>query len=171
VTIRPARVSDVAAIHALIRIFAERKLMILRSHAELYETIRELVVASDDAGRILGCAALHVFAADLAEVRSVAVDPSAQGHGLGRLLIDRCWEDAGALGVPSIFTLTTAPGFFENCGFERVPKEDLPHAIWGECVRCPSFPECPEIALVRATKAPEARVQVSDRDGDEAGSR
>jgi amino-acid N-acetyltransferase len=154
VNLRPARVSDVHAIHELIRTFAERKLMILRSHAELYETIRELVVADDEAGRILGCASLHVFRADLAEVRSVAVDPGAQGQGVGRRLIDRSCEDAFTLGVARVFTLTTATGFFEKCGFERVAKEDLPHAIWGECVRCPSFPDCPETALARNAKAP-----------------
>jgi amino-acid N-acetyltransferase len=156
VNIRPACVSDVPAIHELIRIFAERKVMILRSHAELYETIRELVVASEEAGRVVGCASLHLFWADLAEVRSVAVDPGAQGRGVGRRLIDRCCDDACALGVARVFTLTTSPEFFEKCGFERVAKEDLPHAIWGECVRCPSFPACPEIALARTAKMPAA---------------
>jgi amino-acid N-acetyltransferase len=96
---------------------------------------------------------LHVFGENLAEVRSVAVDPSAQGRGVGRCLIERCREDADALGVPRIFTLTTSPEFFEKSGFQRMAKEDLPHAIWGECVRCPAFPECPEIALARPAKA------------------
>jgi amino-acid N-acetyltransferase len=146
-------VGDVPAICDLIRVFAERKIMILRSHSELYETIRELVVATGDDGRVLGCAGLHVFAAELAEIRSLAVDPNAQRHGIGRVLVERCCDDAAALGVERIFTLTTAPGFFEKCGFQVVAKETLPHAIWGECVRCPVFPECPETALMRTVQA------------------
>ena len=59
--IRPARVGDVPSIQELIRTFADRKLMIRRSPGELYESIREFFVAVDDDGRIIGCAALHVF--------------------------------------------------------------------------------------------------------------
>ena len=64
--IRPARVGDVPAIHDLIRTFADRKLMIRRSLGELYESIREFFVATDDSGKVIGCSALHVFWDDLA---------------------------------------------------------------------------------------------------------
>ncbi len=92
--IRPARVSDVPAIHELILQFAERKLMIRRSLGELYESIREFLVATDDDGRVVGCAALHVFWEDLAELKCLAVSEQVQGHGVGRRLVDACWEAA-----------------------------------------------------------------------------
>ncbi len=78
-TIRPARVGDVPGIYELIVVFAERKLMIRRSMAELYESIREFTVAVDDENRLLGCVALHVFWDDLAEIRCLAVAEHAQG--------------------------------------------------------------------------------------------
>ena len=82
--IRPARVGDVTAIHDLIKTFAERKLMIRRSLGELYESIREFLVAVDDDGKVIGCAALHVFWDDLAELKCLAVAEGTHGRGIGR---------------------------------------------------------------------------------------
>jgi len=147
--IRPARVGDVPAIHDLIRTFAERKLMIRRSLGELYESIREFIVATDDDGRVIGCAALHVFWDDLAELKCLAVSEHAQRHGVGRTLVDACWKAARELEIKSVFTLTYVAEFFEHCGYHRIDKADLPHKIWNECVRCPLFPNCNENALIR----------------------
>jgi amino-acid N-acetyltransferase len=148
--IRPARVGDVPAINELIRTFADRKLMIRRSLGELYESIREFLVATDDDGRIIGCVALHVFWEDLAELKCLAVSESAQGRGVGRVLVDSCWEAARELEINSVFTLTYVAEFFEKLGYHRIEKADLPHKIWNECVRCPLFPNCQEIALIRS---------------------
>lgn len=147
--IRPARVGDVPALCDLIRTFADRKLMIRRSLGELYESIREFLVATDDNGRILGCAALHVFWDDLAELKCLAVAEDAQGLGVGRKLVDACWKAAEELEIPSVFTLTYVAEFFEKCGYTRIEKSELPHKIWNECVRCPLFPSCNEVALIR----------------------
>lgn len=149
--IRPARVGDVPAIQDLIRTFADRKLMIRRSLGELYESIREFIVATDDDGKVVGCAALHVFWDDLAELKCLAVAESMQGHGLGRRLVERCWDSARDLEIATVFTLTYVADFFEKCGYHRIEKTELPHKIWNECVRCPLFPNCNEIALVRST--------------------
>ncbi len=148
--IRPARVGNVPAIYELIRTFADRKLMIRRSLGELYESIREFLVAIDDNNRVVGCAALHVFWEDLAELKCLAVSERAHGQGVGRNLVDSCWEAARELELTSVFTLTYVPEFFEKCGYHRIDKHDLPHKIWNECVRCPLFPECHEVALIRS---------------------
>ncbi|WP_422929769.1 N-acetyltransferase [Singulisphaera sp. PoT] len=148
--IRPARVGDVNAIQELIRTFADQKLMIRRSLGELYESIREFLVVTEDDGRIIGCAALHVFWEDLAELKCLAVSKEAQGRGVGRMLVDACWDAAQALEIPSVFTLTYVAEFFEKCGYHRIEKADLPHKIWNECVRCPLFPNCNENALIRS---------------------
>ena len=149
--IRPARVGDVPAIQELIRTFADRKLMIRRSLGELYESIREFLVATDDGGRVIGCTALHVFWEDLAELKCLAVSETVHGRGVGRKLVDACWEQARELEIRTVFTLTYVPGFFEKCGYGQIDKADLPHKIWNECVRCPLFPNCTETALVRST--------------------
>jgi amino-acid N-acetyltransferase len=148
-TIRPARVSDVPGIQQQIQVFADRGLMIRRSLAELYQAIREFLVAVDQENRVIGCVALHVFWDDLAEIRCLAVAPDVQGLGIGRRLVEACWELARELEVKSIFALTSSTGFFERCGYQQIEKTELPQAVWSECVRCPSFPNCQEAALIR----------------------
>ena len=148
--IRPARVSDVPAIQELIRTFADRKLMIRRSLGELYESIREFFVATDPSGQVIGCAALHVFWDDLAELKCLAVSERAHGQGIGRGLVEACVDAAQELEIKTVFTLTYVADFFEKCGYHRIDKAELPHKIWNECVRCPLFPNCTEIALVRS---------------------
>ena len=150
--IRPARVGDVPSIHELIRTFADQKLMIRRSPGELYESIREFFVAVDANGQVIGCAALHVFWEDLAELKCLAVSEKAQGQGVGRKLVEACWASAGDLEIKTVFTLTYVPDFFERCGFHQIEKAELPHKIWNECVRCPLFPNCTEVALIRSTE-------------------
>jgi amino-acid N-acetyltransferase len=151
--IRPARVGDIPAICELIRTFADRKLMIRRSLGELYESIREFLVAEGDHGQVIGCVALHVFWEDLAELKCLAVREDAQGQGVGRRLVEECWRGARDLEIASVFTLTYVAEFFERCEFTRIEKSELPHKIWNECVRCPLFPSCHEIALVRSAGA------------------
>lgn len=151
--IRPARVGDVPAIQELIRTFADRKLMIRRSLGELYESIREFLVATDEGGRVIGCVALHVFWEDLAELKCLAVSETLQGQGVGRRLIEACWDAARGLEIKTVFTLTYVPGFFEKGGYHKIDKADLPHKIWNECVRCPLFPNCNEVALIRSVSS------------------
>ena len=145
--IRPARVADVPHIHALIKSHAERDKMILRSLDELYTNLREFMVC-DDGGQIVGVAAVHIFWSDLAELKCLAVSDSHQRRGIGRLLCEGCHDDLRRLGVTRVFTLTNATPFFEKIGYQKVDKDALPRFIWGECVRCPSFPVCNEDALV-----------------------
>ena len=157
-TIRPARVGDVPTIYELIRTFADRKIMIRRSLGELYESIREFFVAVDDDGRVVGCTALHVFWEDLAELKCLAVSESIHGRGVGRMLVDACWEAARDLELDTVFTLTYVPQFFERCGYREIDKAELPHKIWNECVRCPLFPSCNETALIRTLEPAVADV-------------
>ncbi len=141
------------AIQELIRTFADRKLMIRRSLGELYESIREFLVATDESGRVVGCVALHVFWEDLAELKCLAVSESAQGKGVGKSLVEECWNAARELEIKTVFALTYVDHFFEKCGYHKIDKADLPHKIWNECVRCPLFPNCNEIALIRSVAA------------------
>jgi amino-acid N-acetyltransferase len=162
--IRPARVSDVPAIYELIRVFADQKLMIRRSMTELYETIREFLVAVDDENRVVGCVALHVFWADLAEIRCLAVSEHVQNLGVGRQLVDACWESARELEITSVFALTQATAFFERCGYHSVATSELPSRIWNECVRCPAFPECKELAFIRTAESEPGSAAMAGRE-------
>ncbi len=140
--IRPARVGDVPAIHDLIRTFAERKLMIRRSPGELYEAIREFIVATDDDGKVVGCAGLHVFWEDLAELKCLAVSEEAHGQGVGRRLVEACWDAARELELTSVFTLTYVPGFFEQL---RLPPHRQGRAAAQDLERVRPLPPLPQL--------------------------
>lgn len=144
--IRKARIPDVPEIHRLINTFAERNAMLPRALSAIYENLRDFLVAEED-GRVAGCCALHVTWSDLAEVKSLAVDESMQGRGLGAKLVQVCLDEARQMGLPSVFALTYVPDFFEKMGFSRVDKSTLPQKIWTECINCPKFPDCGEEAV------------------------
>ncbi len=145
--VRPAVVADVPAIYELIKIHAERQKMILRAKDELYQTLREYFVAEMD-GRVVGCASVHLFWSDLAELKGLAVDPAYERQGVGRALCEACHADLRRLGIPKVFALSGSGTFFEKIGYHKVSKDALPLFIWGECTRCPSFPICNEDAFV-----------------------
>jgi amino-acid N-acetyltransferase len=146
--IRRARVGDAAAIQRLIAVFAERDEMLHRPLGEIYENIRDFYVAEDADGGIVGCGALHVCWSHLAEIKSLAVSEACQGKGLGKRLVLSCLEEARELGLRTVFALTYRPTFFTALGFRIVDKATLPHKVWNECIRCPKFPGCGEIAVV-----------------------
>ena len=144
--LRRARVADVLPMQRLIGRFAERDAMLPRALHELYENLRDFHLVEED-GEIVGCAALHVNWANLAEVKSVAVAQECQGKGYGRQLVEACIADARALGVAELFCLTYQAEFFGKLGFRVVDRGMLPRKVWSECVRCPKFSHCTEIAM------------------------
>jgi amino-acid N-acetyltransferase len=144
--IRRAKVSDVPELQRLINQFADRSEMLPRSLNAIYENVRDFVVMESD-GRILGCCALHVTWGDLAEVRSLAVEPDVQSKGYGKELVNACLDDARKIGIPRVFALTYVPGFFVKLGFKHTDKSTLPHKIWSDCINCPKFPDCGEEAV------------------------
>lgn len=124
ITIRPARTSDVLAVRDLVENYAGDGPRLLRKNTvTLYEDVQEFVVAEQD-GKIVGCGALHVMWHDLGEIRTVAVDPSCKGQGIGSKILDALTERAKVLGLNRLFCLTFETKFFGGHGFE--PIEDAP---------------------------------------------
>jgi amino-acid N-acetyltransferase len=140
--------ADVEKMHGLINQHAKVGRMLARSLLELYENLRDFFVAAED-GRILGTAALHLSWENLAEIKSVSVLDGRQREGIGLRLVEHCLKEAADLGVERVFILTYVPTFFERLGFARVDRAELPHRVWAECVRCPDFPDCGEVAMIR----------------------
>ena len=145
--IEKARISDVTQMHELINYFADKDEMLPRPLSEIYENIRDYFVVRQGE-QIIACAALHVMWSDLAEIKSVAVAEGSQGQGLGDQLVEACLKEAKELGMPTVFCLTYKPAFFERLGFSQLDKMELPRKVWGECYRCPKFPDCDEVALI-----------------------
>ena len=145
--IRPAKVSDVKAMQSAIKYFADKREMLPRSLNDLYENIFEFFVAETSDEKFAGCAAIHVSWEDLAEVKGLAVAPEHQGKGVGKKLVAACEAKAKESGINKIFALTFKPEFFEKVGYKKIERDSLPHKVWGECVKCPMFPDCGEVAV------------------------
>lgn len=145
--VEKAKISDAPQMHKLINYFAERDEMLPRALSEIYENIRDfLVLRGED--EVIACVALHISWADLAEIRSLAVNADRQDQGLGVTLVKACLAEARELGIPTVFCLTYKPAFFEKLGFRQIDKMELPRKVWSECYRCPKFPNCDEVALI-----------------------
>ena len=141
--------ADIEDIYNLINEYAEQGIMLPRSRNTLYETLRDMIVAEDDSGRLVGVGGLHIIWDALAEVRTMAVSPDCTRQGIGAAIVSRLLEEGRALGVTKFFTLTYKPGFFQTLGFRTITKEELPHKVWKDCIECPKFPNCDEIAMVK----------------------
>jgi amino-acid N-acetyltransferase len=148
IKVEKARVSDAESMHRLVSYFADKGEMLPRALSDMYEGIREYFVVKEG-DQVVACAALHVTWADLAEIRSLAVAEQEQNQKIGSLLIQACLEEAKALGLPRVFCLVRKPSFFERHGFQLIDKAELPQKVWSECYRCPKFPNCDEVALIR----------------------
>ncbi|GFM38387.1 N-acetyltransferase [Desulfovibrio psychrotolerans] len=146
--IRKARMQDVKAVHKLLMECSGQGLLLPRPLNQLYGHLREFyVVDPDDGGPIQGCCALAIVWDGLAEVRSLAVDERLRGQGFGRKLVEACLSESLTLGIYKVFTLTYQDSFFRKMGFAEVSKDVLPQKVWADCINCPKFPECDEIAM------------------------
>ena len=145
--IRKAQIADVKNIQKLLMTFASRGDMLSRSLSELYESLRDFYIVEEE-GVLLGTAALHIVWDDLAEVRSVAVVEDAGRKGIGSRLVQACISEAREIGLKRIFCLTYKPDFFAKHGFRLVDKAELPHKVWGDCIKCAKFPDCDENAMI-----------------------
>jgi amino-acid N-acetyltransferase len=139
--------ADAPAIQGLVSSFASLGEMLPRPLAEIYEQLRDFLVVRDNE-RLVACGALHIMWEDLAEIRSLAVLDEWQARGVGARLVEACLDEARALGIPTVFALTRQPSFFEKLGFHQAEVMDLPRKVWGECFRCPKFPNCDEVAVI-----------------------
>lgn len=148
---RKATFKDVEPIYKIINDYAQQGVMLSRARNTLYETLREYILAEEN-GAIVGVGALHIVWDELAEIRSLAVVPSTVKTGVGRVIVEKLTEEARELGVKTLFALTYQPGFFAKLDFREVPKESLSPKVWKECINCPKFPHCDEIALIKELK-------------------
>lgn len=147
--IQKARISHVPAIQKILGDYAAQGKLLARPLSELYTNLRDLTVAVDEeTGEVMGCCGLHIVWEDLAEIRSLAVTNLHQGRGLGRRLVEVCIAEARALGIARLFALTYETAFFAHLGFRVVDKNVFPQKIWVDCLQCPKFPNCDEVALV-----------------------
>ena len=126
----------------------EKDEMLPRSLNQMYETVRDFWVCEIDK-EVRGCCALHVMWEDLAEIRSVAIAEESKGQGIGKELVHLALEEARLMGLPRVFLLTYKPDYFKKFQFRVIDKSLLPHKVWTECINCPKFPDCGEVAMIQ----------------------
>lgn len=145
--LRKARLNDVPALFKLIHQYAEEEVMLPRALPELYENIWEFTVAESN-GQVTACGALRLYSEEIAELRSLCVDPTRKTSGLGRAVANQVLHEARDLGLKRVFALTVVPGFFSKMGFYPVERGALPQKVWRDCLQCEKYFRCDEKAMV-----------------------
>lgn len=147
--VRKAVLGDVPAIYAIVEAFSKKGVMLHRSETDLCDSLRDFFVFEKD-GKIVGTCALHICSADMGEIRTLAVREAHTRRGIGTQLVTACLEEARTLGLKKVFALTYKTAFFNKLKFKVINKEQLPHKIWGDCIKCVKFPNCDENAVIIA---------------------
>ncbi len=151
---RKAGMRDIALVLDLINGYAAKGLMLPRTEFELSENIRDFtVVTAGD--RVLGCGALHFYSPGIGEIRSLAVLDEAKTQGVGRKLVEALVQEACDYSLVAVFAFTYVVDFFNKVGFHVVERGELPLKAWKDCVRCPKFQCCDEIAVLRVLRPEE----------------
>ena len=145
---RKARFDDIETIFGLVHIYAAQGEMLPRSRNTLYENLRDMVIA-ESGSEVVGVGALHIMWDRLAEVRMMAIAPAYMRRGIGTEIVRLLLDEGDALGIEKVFTLTYKPDFFRKLGFIRISREELPQKVWKECIDCPKYPNCDEIAMIK----------------------
>ena len=146
--VRKAGMRDIHALMALINGYAAGGIMLPRTEFEMSENIRDFTVVYKNS-QLIGCAALHFYTPTTAEVRSLAVEPAQKANGIGRIIVASLEQEAVINELQAIFAFTYVPEFFQKIGFTQVEKGELPLKAWRDCVRCPKFQCCDEIAMLK----------------------
>ncbi|MFD0341751.1 amino-acid N-acetyltransferase [Streptomyces sp. NPDC127117] len=136
ITVRRARTSDVASVRRLLDGYVREGILLDKATVTLYEDIQEFWVAErDEDARVVGCGALHVMWEDLAEVRTLAVDHSIRGAGVGHQVLDKLLQTARWLGVRRVFCLTFEVDFFAKHGFVEIGETPVDGDVYSELLR------------------------------------
>ena len=134
VEVRPATTADIKQIRQLIDAYSGQGRLLSKETVTLYEDVQEFTVAVDG-DKVVGCGALHVLWEDLAEVRTVAVEASYRGQGIGHAIVERVIDRAREVGVERIFCLTFETEFFGHHGFTEIEGAPVEPEVYAQLLR------------------------------------
>jgi amino-acid N-acetyltransferase len=145
IQIRPARVGDVRPIRALVEPLARDRVLVSKDAVTYYEALQQFLVAeavpegatgsSDGEPELVGFGALHVLWEDLAEVRTLATDPTYRRQGIGHILLEALLDRARDLGVSRVFCLTFEVDFFAAHGFSTIEGTPVEPEVYAQLLR------------------------------------
>ncbi|MBE9927094.1 amino-acid N-acetyltransferase [Cellulosimicrobium cellulans] len=178
VRVRPALPADVRTVRALVEPYAEARILLAKEMVGYYEAVQEFVVAEvpdpdgADARRVVGCGALHVMWDDLAEIRTLAVDPAWRGHRVGHALVVELVARARALGLRRVFCLTFEVDFFRAHGFRTIEGTPVSPEVYAELLRShdDGVAEFLDLARVKPNTLGNTRMLLDLDDLDDRGA-
>ncbi|MDE0339921.1 MAG: GNAT family N-acetyltransferase [Caldilineaceae bacterium] len=160
IRIQPAVEEYIVEIAALVNGFAAENVMLPRTEESILQSLSDWVVALGGGAQLLGCGSLVSLTEQLVEIRSLAVAQAGQGKGIGRRIVEELVLMATARGYAQICALTLEEGFFEKLGFEVVDRWSISPKLWQDCIYCPKFHHCDEVAVARSlTDSPISQAQ------------
>lgn len=124
-----ATLRDITDISTLNNLFAPEGFTLPRDEEFVARHVDDYRVVRADDGTLLGCVALDEYSPSLVELVSLAVQPSAQHHGLGQLLIEAAARLAQTRGYPEVFSVSLAEQLFRRMGFAQSGLEHYPEKI------------------------------------------
>ena len=145
-----ARLEDVVGLHKML-LDREDGMVLPRTLHQLYTHIRDFYVLlhhDKNGTELVGCCALAMCWAEIAEIRTLYILPEHRKKGYAKKMISACLSEARDLKLARIFVLTDQIEFFSYMGFSEVSKDELPQKVWADCLHCPRFPNCDEIAML-----------------------
>lgn len=142
-----ATLKDSAQIAELLLHYSKMGNLLPRTQEDVEKHIENFYVIREG-NTINACGALEHFTDELAEIRSLVVNPKLHGKGLGRILVKRLIKLAQERKVKRLMALTYSAGFFEKLDFIIVDKSIFPEKIWGVCANCYKFNNCDETAVL-----------------------
>lgn len=146
---RKPKLTDIPAMQSIVADAVKQGIILPRSDDEIATNIRSYIVAQIGE-QIVGYVALHIHSMRLAEIRSLIVEESHRGRGIGKQLVMRALQEGKELAVQEVLSLTYDRDFFAKLGFKEIAKEDIPeHKIWQDCIKCMHFPVCNEVAMMK----------------------
>lgn len=145
--VRLATVDDVSDIQTLLNHYAALGDLLPRTRKDIINNLQHFRVIERQ-GHVVGCGALENFTEELAEIRSLMVNDTIKGGGLGKKIVTTLLELAKERKVKRLMALTYVPGFFHKMGFKTVDKNIFPEKVWGICVNCYKFENCDEVAVL-----------------------
>ncbi|HIP70498.1 MAG TPA: argininosuccinate synthase [Anaerolineae bacterium] len=165
--IRPAVPADVPDILSLVNDHVRQGDLLPRTAVNIRETLDDWLVGEDEDGDIVACVSLLFYTDALAEVRSLAVADKVKGQGWGRTIVKALITQAKLRGVPTLFALTRAVGFFQRAGFTISTMERFPEKVWRDCHACPLLDACDETAVVLHLNAPHPMTHPATSSGQD----
>src|SRR5947207_8744555 len=139
--------SNAKRLHALITANLEEGHLLPRTLSELVVHAERFTIAVRGR-RIVGCAELAPLSPSVAEVRSLAVDASARGAGVGTDIVEELRRRARREGFEKLCAFTHAPAYFIQMGFSIVPHTWILEKVFTDCLKCPHFRHCGQYAMI-----------------------